>query len=65
MKNLHDVLKQKESDIQRLQAEIEVLQLAAQLLADETDISAPEHNPIAAATGTYSAARENSLRQFP
>lgn len=37
MKNIYDVLKQKEAQIQQIQKEIEALRLAARLLADEDD----------------------------
>jgi len=90
MKNLYDVMRQKETEIQQLQREIEALRTAARLLADESDIppdgyrvSTPAavavnaspgmRSAVPAASGpvnkvadaTYSAARENSLRQFP
>ncbi|MGD9714684.1 MAG: hypothetical protein AB7V46_21885 [Thermomicrobiales bacterium] len=91
MKNIFDVMRQKEAEIQQLQREIEALRTAARLLADETDPS-PESFARGAANGpnaamnpapvlrpaasqapmavnkpevTYSAARENALRQFP
>jgi hypothetical protein len=37
MKNLYDVLRQKEQEIKQLQKEIEALRLAASLLADESE----------------------------
>ena len=90
MKNLYEVMRQKEAEIQQLQREIEALRTAARLLADENDPSpegfgrssantgagpinpAPALRPAASQAGavnkgevSYSAARENSLRQFP
>lgn len=41
MKNIHDVLRQKELEIQQIQREIEALRVAARLLADDNDTDAP------------------------
>lgn len=38
MKNIYDVLKQKEAQIEQLQSEIEALRVAARLLADDDDV---------------------------
>ena len=86
MKNIFEVMRQKEAEIQQLQREIEALRTAARLLVDENDPSpdsfarssnagtnsAPVLRPAvpqSAVSGkaevSYSAARENSLRQFP
>ena len=90
MKNIYDVMRQKEGEIQQLQREIEALRVAARLLSDESDQSpesfargatpqgasainnAPVLRPAVGASSaskpadaSYSAARENSLRQFP
>jgi hypothetical protein len=90
MKNIFEVMRQKEAEIQQLQREIEALRTAARLLADEGDPSpdsfgrssntgaspmnsAPVLRPAASQSAvpankgevSYSAARENSLRQFP
>ncbi len=91
MKNIFEVMRQKEAEIQQLQREIEALRTAARLLADESDPSpdsfarssssagagsmntAPVLRPAASQSAipankgevSYSAARENSLRQFP
>ena len=40
MKNINDVLRIKEQQVQQLQREIEALRVAARLLADETDVMA-------------------------
>ncbi|HET7183250.1 MAG TPA: hypothetical protein VFI82_01095 [Terriglobales bacterium] len=37
MKNIYDVLRQKEAEIQQLQKDIEALRTAARLLADENE----------------------------
>ena len=70
MKNLFDVLKQKEDQVQQLERDIEVLRVAARMLVEETDANDAviEQGSAAAgrgAQGTYSAARENAPRQFP
>ena len=44
MKNVFEILRQKESELRRLQQEVEALRIAARLLADDKDRppSAPE-----------------------
>jgi hypothetical protein len=37
MKNIYDVLRQKEAELQQIQKEIEALRVAARLLAEEGD----------------------------
>jgi hypothetical protein len=37
MKNIFDVLRQKEAELQQIQKEIEALRVAARLLSDESD----------------------------
>jgi hypothetical protein len=74
MKNLFDVLRQKEAELQQIQREIEALRVAARLLSDEGDMrtetvmrpavvpAAPE--PVSRgkqATAVFDA----SSRQFP
>ena len=88
MKNIYEVIRQKESEIQQLQRDIETLRAAARILGDEID--RPAEAPLAktstgvtpvimppvgrnggsvtsaqASDGTYSAARDNTVRQFP
>jgi hypothetical protein len=41
MKNIHDVIRSKEQQMQQIQKELEALKLAAKLLADESD-AAPQ-----------------------
>ncbi len=48
MKNIHDVLRQKELEIQQIQREIEALRLAARLLADDAETEAPAVRPSVA-----------------
>ncbi len=51
MKNVFDVLRQKESELQQIQKEIEALRVAARLLADEQeadDDSGPSRTAVAA-----------------
>ena len=42
MKNLFEVLKQKEGELQRLQTEVEALRTAARLLADDVETAVME-----------------------
>ena len=64
MKNLIDVLKQKEADLERLQKEIEVLRTAVGLLADEGDphLEVLHSNPP---TGEARKEATTGKRQFP
>jgi hypothetical protein len=41
MKNVYDVLRQKEQELQQLQREVEALRLAARLLNDDNEMAAP------------------------
>jgi hypothetical protein len=50
MKNIYDVIRQKELDLQQLQKEIEALRLASRLLADEGD--SPAESLLAKSTAT-------------
>lgn len=56
MKNIYDVLKQKEAQLQQLQREIEALQIAARLLSDEAETAAPPKTVPMAVAGTPLAA---------
>jgi hypothetical protein len=40
MKNIYEVLRQKELELQQLQKDIEALRVAARLLADDSDVEA-------------------------
>ncbi len=69
MKNIFDVINQKEAELQQLQKEIEALRLAARLLTDDSE------NRVAAAVGSSAPSRpatpavkeapQGGLRQFP
>lgn len=50
MKNINDVLRQKELEIQQIQREIEVLRVAARLLADDSDTDTASVRPAIAAS---------------
>jgi len=73
MKNIYEVLRQKEAELQQLQKEVEALRVAAELLADDYD-SHKDATPRAS-TGSapvpVSAARPSTgnvaspARQFP
>ena len=76
MKNLYDVLAQKEHQLQQLQKEVEALRLAARILSEQESgtssaaVSAPPQavdayrKPDAAAAG-FAPAREMAHKQFP
>ena len=49
MKNIYEVLRQKENEIQQLQKDIEALRVAARLLADDSELDTVRS---AASTGT-------------
>ena len=53
MKNIYEVMRQKEQEIARLEKEIEALRVAAPLLVDEQDLNATEqsNNKSVAVTG--------------
>jgi hypothetical protein len=65
MKNIVDVLRQKEAELQQLQKDIDLLRSAMRLLSDEGD-SRPEPvmRPVPASRAKESAA-EVGPRQFP
>lgn len=79
MKNIYEVMRQKEQEIQQLQKDIEALRVAARLLADESDAEAPRAasssvpTPRASTAGSVSAAARPAetvapapgIRQFP
>lgn len=79
MKNIYDVLSQKEIELAQLQKEIEALRLAARLLSDEGEktepisrspgvVAGPVITPPRPATPVAEAAvpwAETGLRQFP
>ncbi len=67
MKNIYEVIRQKEADIQQLQKDLDVLRAAARLLGDENEaepVKPAAAKPAAVATGTTNS-RETVLRQFP
>ncbi len=77
MKNIYDVLRQKEAELQQLQKEIEALRIAARLLSDENEARTesaarptavpPPASPLRAASPAKEAvaAWETGPRQFP
>jgi hypothetical protein len=52
MKNLYEVLRQKELEIQQLQKEIEALRVAARLLADDNDTEISVSRPVSSGVTT-------------
>jgi hypothetical protein len=68
MKNLVEVLKQKEQDLQQIQTEVDALRLAIRLVSEDGD----NHGRPLAPTGTSSESRVKEInlgsaptRQFP
>jgi len=56
MKNILDVLKQKEIELLQVQKEVEALRMVARLLADETQAAEAANAQKPAAAGTQTAA---------
>jgi hypothetical protein len=52
MKNIYDVLRQKEAEIQQLQKDIEALRTAARLLADENEADSSGARAVSSGTVT-------------
>jgi hypothetical protein len=50
MKNIQDVIRSKEQQLQQIQKELEALKLAAKLLTEDGDAAAPAARPAAATT---------------
>jgi hypothetical protein len=50
LKNIAEVLKQKEVELERLKKEVEALQFAVRLLSDEQDQPPSDAKPVVAAT---------------
>jgi hypothetical protein len=78
MKNIYEVLRQKENEIQQLQRDIEALRVAARLLADDNDVetvrsvsstvTTPRVSAAAVATAVKPADNLGpavGIRQFP
>lgn len=78
MKNIYEVLRQKENEIQQLQKDIEALRVAARLLADDNELdtvrsvgSSGTAPRVSAATVTAAGKPADTLgpavgiRQFP
>jgi hypothetical protein len=78
MKNIYEVLRQKELELQQLQKDIEALRVAARLLADDNDaetassrsmgsVAAPRISTAASAVGKPAEAMNppTGIRQFP
>jgi hypothetical protein len=54
MKNVYEVLRQKELELARLEKEVEALRVAAPLLSDDKDNLAESASKVSLATGTGS-----------
>ena len=76
MKNIYEVLRQKENEIQQLQKDIEALRVAARLLADDGDAETLRSLSTSGATPRVSTSAGSSvkpadmspavgIRQFP
>lgn len=62
MRNIYDVIRQKESQIQDIQKELDALRLAARLLADDerVDIDSPKARMAAAAVTASAPSKTDS-----
>jgi hypothetical protein len=71
MRNIYDVIRQKESDIQEIQKELEALRLAARLLADDPKVDVEPPRPMRMPAAVTAAKTDGEivisapLRQFP
>ena len=78
MKNIYEVLRQKENEIQQLQKDIEALRVAARLLADDSEldtlrtVTSPAAAPRVTATAVAATVKPAEtlspavgIRQFP
>jgi hypothetical protein len=66
MKNIFDVLRQKEAELQQLQKEIEALRVAARLLAEDGDPRLESAGrPVIAPAGPVPAPAPRSSREVP
>ncbi len=72
MRNIYEVIRQKEAEIQQLQKELEALRLAARLLTDEVKADVEPTKPVRMAasvspikTDTEIVLPAAPLRQFP
>jgi hypothetical protein len=71
MKDIYDVIRQKEADLERIQHEIEALRLSAKLLEDNVRTSASAAVPMYSATPKPSSAQPAApaawatAKQFP
>jgi hypothetical protein len=72
MKDIYDVIRQKEADLERIQHEIEALRLSAKLLEDSVRTSASATVPLYSTTPKPSSAQPVSApaawataKQFP
>jgi len=61
MKNVYEVLRQKEVELTRLEKEVEALRIAAPLLLEEKEVLAEARKPSLTATGGGPAFR----KEFP
>jgi hypothetical protein len=65
LKNLYDVLRDKENQVQQLQEEVEVLGIAVRLLTDDEDAVVSGAPPSGVAGQNRGAASQAGVRQFP
>lgn len=77
MKDVYEVLREKESQIEELQKEVEALKIAARLLTDESDREPAPMKPIAAVLANspapaprlknngHAASWDATTKQFP
>lgn len=76
MKNIYDVIRQKEQEVTELQRQIEALRTAARLLADEHDSTSESFSPRSSNSASVmpgrtsaapmaTAAAAGALKEFP
>lgn len=69
MKNIFEVIRQKEQEIQELQKQIDALRIAARLLSDDSESGdvAPRQasGPVTMPTRVSSASAAGALKEFP
>lgn len=65
MKNIYDVIRQKETDLQQLQKDLDILRAAGRLLADEADNDAALKSVPVRTTAPVVPRDNGPMRQFP
>ncbi len=64
MKNIQDLLKQKEAELEKVQRELEALRIVARLLQDGTETVTANVMPIPATAGVPIAAMQRTTKSI-